>query len=52
MVYSIEAVGKKASFQQQAKIELRLDNLAIINRRAETIRAEDFSGGGSKPCTR
>jgi len=46
MVYSVEAVGKKASFQQQAKIELRLDNLAILNRRAETIRAEDFSGGG------
>ena len=45
-VYSIEAVGKKASFQQQAKIELRLDNLVIINRRAETIRAADFPGGG------
>jgi 16S rRNA (guanine527-N7)-methyltransferase len=45
-VYSIEAVGKKAGFQRQAKIELRLDNLVIINRRAETIRAEDFPGGG------
>jgi len=45
-IYSIEAVGKKASFQQQAKIELRLDNLTILNRRAETIRVEDFSGGG------
>jgi 16S rRNA (guanine527-N7)-methyltransferase len=43
-VYSIEAVGKKASFQQQAKIELRLDNLVIINRRAETIQAADFPG--------
>jgi 16S rRNA (guanine527-N7)-methyltransferase len=45
-VYSIEAVGKKASFQQQAKIELRLDNLIIINRRAETVQAADFPGGG------
>lgn len=45
-VYSIEAVGKKASFQQQVKIELRLDNLIIINRRAETVRAADFSGSG------
>ncbi|MDR2881178.1 MAG: 16S rRNA (guanine(527)-N(7))-methyltransferase RsmG [Azoarcus sp.] len=45
-VYSIEAVGKKASFQQQAKIELRLNNLTIINRRAEAIRAADFPGGG------
>ncbi len=45
-VYSIETVGKKASFQQQAKIELRLDNLTILNSRAETIRAEDFPGGG------
>jgi 16S rRNA (guanine527-N7)-methyltransferase len=44
-VVSIEAVGKKASFQQQAKIELRLDNLTIINRRAETIQAADFPGG-------
>lgn len=45
-VYSVEAVGKKASFQQQAKIELRLDNLTIINRRAETIHAADFPDGG------
>ena len=45
-VYSVEAVGKKASFQQQAKIELRLDNLTIINRRAETVQAADFPGGG------
>ncbi|MCL2590601.1 MAG: 16S rRNA (guanine(527)-N(7))-methyltransferase RsmG [Betaproteobacteria bacterium] len=46
MVYSVEAVGKKASFQQQAKIELRLDNFTIINRRAETVCAADFPGGG------
>jgi 16S rRNA (guanine527-N7)-methyltransferase len=44
-VFSIEAAGKKASFQQQAKIELRLDNFIIINRRAETIQATDFPGG-------
>ncbi|MDR2014893.1 MAG: 16S rRNA (guanine(527)-N(7))-methyltransferase RsmG [Azoarcus sp.] len=45
-VYSIEAAGKKASFQQQAKIELRLDNFIIINRRAEAVQAADFPGGG------
>jgi 16S rRNA (guanine527-N7)-methyltransferase len=45
-VYSVEAAGKKASFQQQAKIELRLDNFTLINRRAETIPATDFPGGG------
>ncbi|MDR3087916.1 MAG: 16S rRNA (guanine(527)-N(7))-methyltransferase RsmG [Azoarcus sp.] len=44
-VYSVETVGKKASFQQQAKIELRLKNFTVINRRAETLRAADFSVG-------
>ena len=45
-VVSIESVGKKAGFQQQAKIESQLDNLSIVNRRAETILATDFPGGG------
>ena len=45
-VVSIETVGKKASFQQQAKITLQLDNLTIINRRAETIHATDFPDDG------
>ena len=45
-VFSIETVSKKASFQQQAKIELRLDNFTLINRRAETVHAADFPGGG------
>ena len=45
-VYSVETVGKKAGFQQQAKIELRLDNFTILNRRAEAILPADFPGGG------
>lgn len=46
-VYSIEAAGKKTSFQQQAKIELKLDNLTVIQRRAETLRPEDIPDGGA-----
>ncbi|MDR0565165.1 MAG: 16S rRNA (guanine(527)-N(7))-methyltransferase RsmG, partial [Azoarcus sp.] len=38
-VYSVETVGKKASFQQQAKIELRLENFNVIHRRAEAVSA-------------
>ncbi len=38
---SIEAVGKKASFQQQARIELGLDNFVPIHG-----RIEDQAGGG------
>ena len=44
-ICSVEAVGKKASFQQQAKIELRLENFTVINRRAETLKAADFPVG-------
>lgn len=40
MVTSIEAVSKKASFQQQAKIELKLTNLAVLNERVESVRAD------------
>lgn len=42
---SVEAVNKKASFQQQAKIELELDNFAVINRRVEQLRADELGGG-------
>jgi len=33
IVTSIETVGKKASFQQQAKIELGLGNFGVLNKR-------------------
>lgn len=36
---SIETVGKKASFQQQVKIELGLGNVEIINQRVEQLQA-------------
>ncbi len=39
-VTSIEAVSKKASFQQQARIELGLANLTIINERVENVRTD------------
>lgn len=45
-VHSVETVGKKAGFQQQAKIELRLDNFTILNRRAEAILPADFPSVG------
>jgi 16S rRNA (guanine527-N7)-methyltransferase len=47
-VYSVETVGKKASFQQQAKIELRLDNFQVINRRVEAIPVGDLPCGGAE----
>ncbi|MDR0700964.1 MAG: 16S rRNA (guanine(527)-N(7))-methyltransferase RsmG [Azoarcus sp.] len=47
-VYSVESVGKKAGFQQQAKIELELRNLTILQRRAETIRPEELPDGGAQ----
>ncbi|MDR1462329.1 MAG: 16S rRNA (guanine(527)-N(7))-methyltransferase RsmG [Azoarcus sp.] len=47
-VYSVEAVGKKADFQRQAKIELKLDNLTVIQRRAEAIRPPELPGGGAQ----
>ena len=37
VVTSIETVGKKASFQQQAKIELGLDNFEPLNKRVEQV---------------
>lgn len=38
-VSSIETVGKKASFQQQAKIELGLSNFTVLNERVENVRS-------------
>ena len=37
-VTSIETVNKKASFQQQAKIELGLANFDVVNARVENVR--------------
>lgn len=39
-VTSIEAVSKKASFQQQARIELGLTNFTVLNERVENVRPE------------
>jgi len=39
-VTSIETVNKKASFQQQAKIELGLTNFTVVNERVENVRPE------------
>ncbi len=39
-VVSIETVSKKAAFQQQARIELGLDNFSVLNERVENVRAE------------
>ena len=45
VVTSIETVGKKASFQQQAKIELGLGNFTVLNKRVEQVQAEALPGG-------
>lgn len=37
-IESIETVNKKASFQQQAKIELALANFSVVNERIENVR--------------
>lgn len=44
-LHSIEAVDKKASFQQQVKIELGLDNVHIYRRRVEELGADELPGG-------
>lgn len=46
-VSSVEAVNKKASFQQQLKIELQLDNFIVFNRRVEQLKAAELPGGGA-----
>lgn len=47
VVTSIEAVGKKASFQQQAKIELGLGNFGVLHRRVEQVRGDALPGGAA-----
>ena len=44
VVSSIETVGKKASFQQQAKIELGLGNFSVVNKRVEQVQAAALPG--------
>jgi len=48
LVSSIETVGKKASFQQQAKIELGLDNFSVLNQRVEQVRPGSLPGGAAE----
>lgn len=48
LVSSIETVGKKASFQQQAKIELGLGNFAVLNKRVEQVPADSLPGGAAE----
>lgn len=36
-ITSIETVNKKASFQQQAKIELQLEHFTVLNERVENV---------------
>lgn len=48
IVNSIETVGKKASFQQQAKIELALGNFSVINRRVEQVPPDALPGGAAE----
>lgn len=38
----IEAVDKKSAFQRQAKIELGLSNLTVLNRRVEEVEGGSF----------
>ncbi len=45
VVSSIETVGKKASFQQQAKIELGLGNFTVLNKRVEQVQPDALPGG-------
>lgn len=48
IVSSIETVGKKASFQQQAKIELGLGNFGVFNQRVEQVQADSLPGGAAE----
>ena len=47
IVNSIETVNKKASFQQQAKIELQLGNFSVLNERVEKVSADRLPGGAA-----
>jgi 16S rRNA (guanine527-N7)-methyltransferase len=48
VVSSIETVGKKASFQQQAKIELGLGNFNVVNKRVEQVQAASLPGAAAE----
>lgn len=48
VVSSIETVGKKASFQQQAKIELGLGNFTVVNKRVEQVQVDSLPGGAAE----
>lgn len=47
VVTSVETVNKKASFQQQAKIELGLGNFSVLNARVEQVQPERLPGGAA-----
>ncbi|MDD2872248.1 MAG: 16S rRNA (guanine(527)-N(7))-methyltransferase RsmG [Azoarcus sp.] len=47
VVSSVETVNKKASFQQQAKIELKLGNFNVINARVEQVPPDRLPGGAA-----
>ncbi|MBS0512196.1 MAG: 16S rRNA (guanine(527)-N(7))-methyltransferase RsmG [Proteobacteria bacterium] len=47
IVNSIETVNKKASFQQQARIELQLGNFSVINERVEKVTPDRLPGGAA-----
>ena len=40
----VETVEKKSAFQRQAKIELGLSNLTVVNARVERIEGGSFDG--------
>lgn len=44
-VVSVETVSKKATFQQQARIELGLDNFSVLNERVENVRPAPLFDG-------
>lgn len=48
IVTSVETVGKKASFQQQARIELQLGNFSVLNQRVEKVQADALPGGAAE----
>ena len=47
IVNSVETVNKKASFQQQARIELQLGNFSVINERVEKVTSDRLPGGAA-----
>lgn len=48
VVNSVETVNKKATFQQQAKIELQLGHFTVINKRVEQVQPDSLSGGAAE----